>query len=771
MRAYDVLLRLFPRSFRNEYGGEMRAIVARRFRDAPSGPARAALWLRVAAQVVRDAALVHADLLRQDVVYSWRRLARDRGFALSVVLVCAIGIGATTAVFSVADHVLLRPLPFRDPERLVKLWQDQSFRGYSRMELSPANYRDLVAGAHGFSGVAAFTPTSMNLTGGGRPERLEGTMVTEDFFAVLGVPARVGRTLLRTDATGPAAVVISHELWQSRFGRSPSIVGRTIVLSEARYIVVGVMPPTFEFPVRGNRFWTPLVFKPDDYADRTNTYLRGVARLAEGVSIEQAGAELRSVASRLASAYPENAKTSAAVISLRDEIGSQSRLMVAALVGAAGCLLLVACVNLAHLLLARALHRRRELSVRAAIGASPERLVRQLLTENLLLTTIGGLLGLLLAIAAVPLVARLVPTSLPIAEVPSTDLRLVALAAALTILTGLGFGLAPAVRLSRSTTLDGLRDGLRAGTSRDTERLRSGLVITEVAASLVLVVVAGLLVRALWRVQDVDPGFRSEHVLTLRTALPLPAYRTTARREAFFARVLGDIRALPGVRGAAYISFLPMVMRGGIWTVTPEGQPDDPAEGRSVSLRLVTPGFFDTLSIPRRAGRDFDGRDTVGSVPADQATLLPVPAVVSEAFVRQYMPAGDPVGRRFRMAFMQATIVGVVGDIRVRGLERDSEPQVYVASSAIPDGAVPFYMPKDLVVAASGSVEDLVPAVSRIISRRRSRTPSVGRASDGRHRLCGDRVATHAARCSDRVRRGGACCSRPWAFTVCWRTS
>jgi predicted permease len=230
------------------------------------------------------------------------------------------------------------------------------------------------------------------------------------------------------------------------------------------------------------------------------------------------------------------------------------------------------------------------------------------------------------------------------------------------------------------------------------------------------VVVAGLLVRALWRVQDVDPGFRSEHVLTLRTALPLPAYRTTARREAFFARVLGDIRALPGVRGAAYISFLPMVMRGGIWTVTPEGQPDDPAEGRSVSLRLVTPGFFDTLSIPRRAGRDFDGRDTVGSVPADQATLLPVPAVVSEAFVRQYMPAGDPVGRRFRMAFMQATIVGVVGDIRVRGLERDSEPQVYVASSAIPDGAVPFYMPKDLVVAASGSVEDLVPAVSRIIS-------------------------------------------------------
>ena len=212
-----------------------------------------------------------------------------------------------------------------------------------------------------------------------------------------------------------------------------------------------------------------------------------------------------------------------------------------------------------------------------------------------------------------------------------------------------------------------------------------------------------------------------------------------------------------------------MVMRGGIWTVTPEGQPDDPAEGRSVSLRLVTPGFFDTLSIPRRAGRDFDGRDTVGSVPADQATLLPVPAVVSEAFVRQYMPAGDPVGRRFRMAFMQATIVGVVGDIRVRGLERDSEPQVYVASSAIPDGAVPFYMPKDLVVAASESIEDLVPAVSRIIAHADPELP----LSD----VCPMDAIVYAETASRRTQLGvrlgsrAGLASRPWAFTVCWRTS
>ena len=718
MRIYDLLLRLFPRSFRNEYGAEMRAIVARRFRDAPSSPARAGLWVHVAAQVIRDAALVHVDLLRQDVVYSLRRLARDRGFALSVILVCAVGIGATTAVFSVADHVLVRPLPFHDPDRLVKVWQDQSFRGYSRMETSPVTYRDWVSMSHSFSSMAAFWSSSMNLTGAGRPERLEGTLVTPDFFVVLGVPARIGRTLLRTDASGPPPVVISHELWQSHFGGDASILGRTILLDETAHTVVGVMPPRFEFPVRGNSYWVPLVFDPDALADRNNTYLRVVARLLPGVSIESARSELRGIARQLERAYPrEMARTSVTIVTLRDEISSQPRLMLGALVGAAACLLLVACVNLAHLLLARAMHRRRELSVRAAIGASPERLVRQLLTENLLLTLTGGVLGLALAAAAVPVVARLVPTALPIAEVPPIDLRLVALAAALTVLTGIGFGLAPAIRLSRATSFDGLRDGVRTGTGREAERLRSALVVTEVAASLVLLVVTGLLVRALWRVQDVDPGFRAEHVLTLRTSLPMPAYRAAAKREAFLGRVLGEIRALPNVEGAAYTSFLPMVMRGGIWSVTPEGEPDDPVDARSVSLRLVTPGFFDTLSIRRRAGRDFDGRDRIANVPLDGSTPLPVPAIVSESFVRQYLPPGDPLGRRFTMAFMQATIVGVVGDIRVRGLERDSEPQVYVASSAIPDGAVPFYMPKDLVVAASGSVEALVPAVSRIIAR------------------------------------------------------
>jgi predicted permease len=718
MRAYDLLLRLFPRSFRNEYGSEMRAIVARRFRDARSGPARAALSLQVAVQVLRDAALVHADLLRHDVSYSLRRLARDRGFAFSVVVVCAVGIGATTAVFSVADHVLLRPLPFRDPDRLVKLWQDQSFRGYSRMETSPSNYRDWVAMSRSFSSIGAFWSSSMNLTGSGRPERLDGTLVTPDFFAVLGVPARIGRTLLRTDTSGPAPVVISHELWQSHFGGDASLVGRTILLDQTPHTVVGVMPPRFEFPVRGNSFWVPLVFDPDAYADRNNTYLRVVARLAPGVSIDAARSELRGIARRLERAYPrELARTSVTIVTLRDEISNQPRLMLGALVGASACLLLVACVNLAHLLLARAMHRRRELAVRAAIGASPERLVRQLVTENLLLTSAGGVLGLMLAVAAVPVIARLVPTTLPISEVPATDLRLVALGAVLTLMTGIGFGVAPAIRLSRAASFEGLREGARTGTSRDAERLRSALVITEVAVSLVLLVVTGLLVRALWRVQEVDPGFRSEHVLTLRTALPMPAYRTTARREALLGRVLADIRAWPGVKGAAYTSFLPMVMRGGIWSVTPEGEPDDPVDARSVSLRLVTPGFFDALSIQRRAGRDFDGRDSVANVPLDGTSPLPVPAIVSDSFVRQYLPPGVPLGRRFTMAFMQATIVGVVGDIRVRGLERDSEPQVYVASSAIPDGAVPFYIPKDLVVSTSGSVEDLVPAVSRIIAR------------------------------------------------------
>ena len=725
MRAYRLLLRLFPKSFRHEYGGEMAAIFAKRRRDATGLWAVTLLWLETVVHAVRDACGVHADLLRQDVGYATRTLLRAKGFAVTSILVMALGVGATTAVFSVADHVLVRPLPFPESGRLVKLWQDDSFRGYSRLELSPAKYRDWKQMATSYSRMAAFTSASMNLTGTGLPERLDGVRATPELFSTLGAHAQLGRTFLPTDTEGTPPVVLGAALWNRLFAGDPNVLGRTVILDEAPHVIVGVMPPTFGFPSRTTDFWTLLEFAADDYEDRDNTFLQVVARLAPGLTVDQARSELRLVAAQLERQYPEaTTKTSATVVRLRDELGTQARLMLLALAGASLCLLLIACMNLAHLLVARALGRRRELAVRVAIGAAPERLIRQLLTESLLVTGCGGVLGVLIAIAATPLIARLVPTSLPIAEMPGVDFRLLGLAAIVTLATGVAFGVLPAVRVARSTRLDALRESAPVGAGRATERLRSGLVVAEIAASVALLVAAGLLMRALWHVQQVDPGFRTEGVLTMRTALPWPAYRSTARREQFFERVLTDIRGLPEVQAAAYISFLPMVMRGGIWAVTPDGQPVDPAESRMASLRLVTPGFFDTLQIPLREGRDVRPGDTLNpTTPLVEGVPVPSVAVVSAAFVRDYLSGGKPLGQRFRIGFLEATIVGVVGDIRVRGLEQDSEPQVYLPSAAVPDGSLINYAPKDLVIRSAGSTAALAPAVRQIIQRADPQQP------------------------------------------------
>jgi predicted permease len=371
-------------------------------------------------------------------------------------------------------------------------------------------------------------------------------------------------------------------------------------------------------------------------------------------------------------------------------------------------MLLIACTNLASLLLSRTLDRHRELSVRAALGAGRDRLVRQMLTENLLLTSVGGIIGGIAAVAAVPLVTRLVPLTLPIADVPSIDGRLFLICVLVTAGTGVLFGVLPSLRLASSASLDGLKDGMRAGVSRSTERLRSALVIAEITASMLLVVCAGLLLQALWRVQAVDPGFQATGVLSLRTSLPMPKYSDTAPRQRFFTQVLDEVRSLPGVRQAGYISFLPMVMRGGIWTVTVDGQPQTPDNPHTASLRIVTPGFFDTLRIPVLQGRDVRDADTMDR---------PRVSLVSESFVQRHWPGQDPIGRRVSFPFGDLEVVGVVKDIKVRGLERESEPQLYLAASQVPDGQIIFYSPKELVVRADGDLPALVPLIRSIVAR------------------------------------------------------
>ena len=718
MKLYRALLHLYPASFRGEYREELTAVFAeRRGRTSGVFPVTA-LWLGAVADILANAARTHWDILRQDLRYARRGLTRTPGFAVTAILVTALGIGANTAVFSLTDQVFLRPLPYADAERLVMVWQNAP--GYTRVEASPPNYLDWQRMNRSFETMGAFTGRAWNMVGGTEPRRLEGASASAEVIRMLGVPPVIGRIFADEDDELGAArtVMLSYGLWRSEFGGSVDVLGKRVRLDEVEHVVIGVMPATFTFPTRETQIWTPLEFSEENGdEDRGNNYLYVLARLKAGAPLEAARAEMNVIAEQLERQYPkENRDAGATVHLLRDQVSTQNRLLLVGLTGAALCVLLIACTNLASLLLARVLKRRKELAMRTAMGAGRERLVRQLLTESLVLSVAGGLLGVAVATAAVPLLARLVPATLPVGDATAVDGRVLLFAAIVTFATGIGFGVVPALRVAGDRDFSGLREGSRGGTGGRTERLRAILVAAEVAASVVLLVSAGLLIRALWRVQSVEPGFNPANVVTVQTPLPITKYGPTSRRVDLYSRILAEVRALPGVTSAAYVSSLPMVMRGGIWAVRFVGTPgvtDDEDNDRTASLRFVTPGFFETLRIPLRAGRDISDSDTFESNGV---------VVVSESFVKRYLPGVDPIGRRIDFALRERTIVGVVGDIRVRGLERESEPQAYVSYRQVRDGNIIFYIPKELVIRAATDPVTLIPSVRRIV---RSADPDV----------------------------------------------
>jgi len=706
MRIYRLLLYLYPASFRADYGEEMAAIFRIRLRAA-TGLMCLALWFDVVQEIIMNAPAAHWDILKQDLRYTARTLTRARGFALTAILVTALGVGANTAAFSLADFVLLRSLPYPDQENLVRLCEGpRTGGGWGCMnQLSPANYRDLKAMSSSFTDMGAFADDAVNLVGGGEPRRLAITPVTPEVLPLLGVKPALGRVFEPGDQDA-SAVVISYGLWQSQFGRDPAVLGRKISLNGAPYTIIGVMPPTFYFPTREKQLWTALMLRGEDFADRTNSYIEAVGRLKPGVTFEEARTELQSLAARLARDYPEtNAETGVSFYRTRDNMSPRYRLMLTALSGATLCLLLLTCANLANLLLARASARERELAVRAALGAGKERLVRQLITESVILTLLGGAAGVVVAASSLPLFSSLVPPTLPIASQPGLDLRVFILAAFFTALTGLGFGLFPALRAVRRTGFAALREGNRAGGGRK-QRVRAVLVTVEVTMTVILLITSGLLIRAVWRVQAIDPGFVPHNVLTLRTALPRPKYDSPVRRNQFYQRVLTEVRALPGVGSAAFISGLPMITTGLITGVEIPGQEVRSARRGGVSHRWVTPQYFGTLGIPVRRGRDVEDGDT-----GDRAWT----AVVSASFVERYWPGQDPIGKTFLHRGQTRTVVGVVGDVRVRGLERNSEPQMYLPAPQAPDGFPAIFDPKDLVIRHSGQREALMSAVRQIV--------------------------------------------------------
>jgi predicted permease len=711
MSFYRALLLLYPASFRAQYGDELTKVFATRRRDASGFFGRMLLWIDAIFDAVLSAAQVHWDLFCQDLRYTLRGLARSPGFAMTAVLIAALGIGATTAAYTITDHVLIRPLPFPEQERLMMLWEDMSPGQYKQMEPSPANYRDWKRMSKSFSGMAASRGWSVAMTGTGEPQQMDGECVTADLFPMLGVQPILGRTFSADDDKPGAAgtVILSYGTWQSRFAADPTVAGKTVLLDGEPFTVIGVMPKRFNYRRHEVELWTPVRFKNSDFADRNDNYLNVLGKLKPNVTRAQAAAEMRLISENLRRLYPkDNEHVAVNIVPLSGQVSNRSRLMLLALLGAGICVLLIACTNLANLLLARALSRQKEIAIRNALGAGRERLVRQMLTESMLLSLCGGILGILLAYGSAPLLAKLVPSSLSVADVTTIDWRVVLFTLGITLLTGICFGLIPAAQTASNISASGLAEGSRAGSGNRKTRLRGALVVAEVAFSFALLIACGLLIRALWNLQQIDPGFRSENVLTMRTVLQMPRYDMTARRIAFYQRVLDQVHQLPGVSGAAYTSFLPIVVQGGIWPVTVAGQDQNLDRAfHQASLRFVTPGYLETMRIPLLRGRAVSESDTM------QAASV---AMVSRSFANQYWPKQDPIGRHFTFGLADRMVIGVVGDVKVRGLERDSEPQVYLSYKQVPDGDLTWYAPKDLVIRSSMQSDQLVSAVRRIVS-------------------------------------------------------
>ncbi len=492
--------------------------------------------------------IAHLDILRQDLRYAARSIGRAPGYALVVIIVAALGIGASTAAFTMANHVLLRPLPFRDPDRLVKFINVNTVQGPMWDDLSPANYRDWKQMATSFSGTGAWTNTSVNLVGAGEPQRIGVAALTSDLLPLLGAKPLLGRLFAPgEDQFGqPGTMLLSYPIWQSTFGADPGVVGRKLVLDGESYTVIGVMPQGFYFPTREAEMWTTMRFPPGMYEERDNNFIYGIGRLKNGVSIQQADAEMHTIGSAIARQYPDELdRTTAAIRPLSAGIGAQPRLVLNLLMSASLCVLLIACCNLANLAIARATVRNRELAIRSALGAGRERLVRLMLTDSLLLSAAGGIAGFALGRATLPLLTKLVPVSLPIAEIPAPDWHVMLFATAATLATAIACGVLPALRIRNLNQTSRTSGGTRRSATRD------ALVASQIAATVVLLVAFGLLTRALLLIQATDPGFRTANVLRLRTTLPMPKYESLEVRDVYYQRVLAEVRRLPGVTGVA----------------------------------------------------------------------------------------------------------------------------------------------------------------------------------------------------------------------------
>jgi putative ABC transport system permease protein len=658
------------------------------------------------------------ESLWRDVRQSVRSLRKSPSFAAAVVLTLGVGIGANTAIFSICNAVLLKPLPYAAPDRLVMLWEDMGRNG-TLINVAPANFRDWRDQLRSFATVAALNPNSgFIMSGSGEPTRLIGAAVSWDFFAMLGTQPIVGRTFVADEgqAGGNRVVMLSYATWIDRFGARPDITGSTVTFNDASYTVVGVLPREFELVGRPadngarSRFDVFVPYVLGDSPSRGTHPLRVFARLAAGTTITQAQAELDLLGGELERLYPgDNRGKGIAAVPLHEYSTSDARGQLLLLLGVVGFVLAIACANVANLMLSRTATRRRETSVRLAIGASRRRVAQQFLVETLLLGCAGGVAGLGLALAAIRVAVPYLPADLPRTSTIDLDWRVLIFTAAVALATSVLFGLTPLFQLRRVQGHEALTHGVRVAGGQS--RLRSALVVAQVAVTLLLLVGAGLMVRSLWQLLHVPLGFEANHVLTARMTLPRTRYPDAGRVAAFQHHVLERLRSSPGVQAAGATAYLPLSGDDNGWAFTIEGRPPLPTGVFiAAKYRAVSDGYFEALGMPIRRGRGIALSDH------QDATFV---VVINEAMARQFWRDENPVGQRLRFAKQMREIIGVVGDVRHEGLDGSPKAEMYVPIAQAPnvEGAA------RLVVRTAGEPTAVAAAMRTIVAEADSAVP------------------------------------------------
>ena len=663
-----------------------------------------------------------------DLRFAIRLLLKRPAFSAIIITTLALGIGANTAIFSAFNAIMLRPLPYHDPESIATVWDSFPKLGVKKIGVTYANFADLKERSHVFDPLALYaagSTTAFNLTGLAGPERVQAASATSDFFRALGVNPIYGRTLTDDDAQPGRnrVVVLGYNLWQRDFGGDAGIVNRNIKLNDVDFTVVGVMPSGFSFPSgaempAGQQFasatelWVPLTI-PNTPAVRNDRQVRGyraVGRIKPGVTIKQAEAETRAIAQQLVAEHPsENDGLDMSVTTMRENQVGEFRPAMFALLGAAGFMLLIACTNIANLLLSRATARRRELVIRTALGASRRRIVRQLLTESLLLSMLGGLLGVLLSLS-LRLFIAFAPANIPRLTEARLDVRVLLFTLGLSLLTGVLFGLVPALHASRLNLHEAVKEGGR-GTTGANQRWQSLLVGSEVALVFILVIAAGLMLKSFRRLSDVAPGFQAAHVLTARVTLPAVSY-PTQKKLLFYEQLIESLNREPGVTASAIVRDLPLSGTDPRYGVTVQGRAGSvQGDGYTVRDRIISADYFKVMGIPLQRGRYFDTHD---------GAQAPAVAIINESAAAKIFPGEDPLGHVLvnggKYAPDNCQIVGIVGDVKFGGLDSEADPEVYVPYTQLPESFMQPGVGSVAVVVLAGKPQELVPAVRKAVT-------------------------------------------------------